>query len=84
MFGADLDSAIAMNLLAKISETCRARDLSRRVTVQRIVTVQRTRTSDKVLSTSDSITRRRTVSNFLWVRLVRDVQKPDTRNLFLP
>ena len=35
VFGADLDSAIAMNLLAKISETRRARDLSRRVTVQR-------------------------------------------------
>ena len=36
VFGADLDSAIAMNLLAKISETRRARDMSRRVTVQRI------------------------------------------------
>ena len=59
--------------LLKFLRPVTPRDLSRRVTVQRIVTVQRTRTSDKVLSTSDSITRRRTVSNFLWVRLVRDV-----------
>ena len=36
MFRADIDSLVTIKQLAKISETCRARDLSRRVTVQRI------------------------------------------------
>ena len=53
VFGADLDSAIAMNLLAKISETRRARDLSRRVTVSQRSAAETARASDKTLSTSD-------------------------------